>query len=124
MIIKDGDKKIDPLIKLTDDISLMMHPPTFQMFKNLLDDKTLTEMSFQAMAESIDYIIHGEQSIKDFTQEEVVDFFDNMTPDQLRKISDYIENLPKLVIEKKFKCSKCGYKETFNMENLLNFFIN
>lgn len=117
-------KEVDPKIKLTDTIGVVMHPPRFSAFRALLKGKSLAEISFDTMAASIDYVWNDDEIIKDFSPEELSDFFENFNEDQLDKITKYLGSIPRLQVKHDYKCGGCGYKGQFVLENLFNFFIN
>ena len=59
---------------------------------------------------------------KDFTVEEAIEFVEQLDTDSLSKLSTFIDGIPKLVINKQFKCSKCGYNHDVTLEGFNDFF--
>lgn len=119
-----ADEMPNPEIALTDTISIHMRPPKFEAFRTLLKDQTVTEMSFETMASSIEYVINDGEIIRDFTAQEISEFFEGFTKKQLDSVKKYISGLPKLQVKHTFKCPNCGTVDDFVLENLFNFFTD
>jgi len=117
-------ERVDPNIQLTKTVGVTMVPPKFGSFRALLKDKTMTEITFETLAAAIHHVWNGDEIIDSFTPEELMDFVDNFTSDQLKKITAYLKSIPKLQVKHDYTCKKCGYKGEFVLENLFNFFTD
>jgi hypothetical protein len=68
-------------------------------------------------------LVYDENDVyEDFTQEELLEFIENLSKDQFEKIMQFFNTLPKLSHEVSYKCSGCGEKETVVLEGLQSFF--
>jgi DNA-directed RNA polymerase subunit M/transcription elongation factor TFIIS len=118
------DPKHDKKIMLSDKLGIMMRYPTFEMISKLKgqnENETLMEL----LTICIDNIFDQENIYytKDVTEEELVDFIDNLQQKDLEKIQEFFETAPKIKKDISFNCRKCGYKENIVVEGLQNFFI-
>jgi DNA-directed RNA polymerase subunit M/transcription elongation factor TFIIS len=123
-ILPTKDPKHDKKIMLSDKLGIMMKYPTFEMIAKLKgqnENETLMEL----LTICIDNIFDQENVYytKDVTEEELVDFIDNLQQKDLEKIQEFFETAPKIKKDISFNCRKCGYKENIVVEGLQNFFI-
>lgn len=120
------NEKHDKKIEINPKLGLVMKYPNMEMlndFKNLdaLDVSTLIEM----IVKCIDYV-YDEDNIyysKDFSVEELTDFVENLQQDDLIKIQNFFDTMPKIKKDLNFKCGKCGFEEKIEVEGLQNFFV-
>ena len=56
------------------------------------------------------------------TIEELIDFLQSMTAGQLKKVSEFLEEMPKLQHEAAFACHKCGSANELTLSGLSDFF--
>ena len=82
------------------------------------------EVIFYLLNKSVDRIFDSESVYErnDITDEDVDEFIENLTMDQLGKLSNFFENAPKLQKEVEFKCELCGTKQSRVLQGLQNFF--
>jgi hypothetical protein len=117
---------IDPLIKLTDTISIKMKWPSY---KSLFGDKDMSklnesEQAFALINQCIDSVITEEESIsvKDVSEKELNDFVGSLTSDQFKLIRNYIDKIPKLKHDINYECKECGEHNSIHVEGLKDFF--
>jgi hypothetical protein len=86
--------------------------------------KTEIDVATKAMINCIDYIFDKDNVYKkeDSTEEELIEFFDNLSQEQFQKLSKFFETMPKLKHEVKWKCLGCGCEDQVTLEGLANFF--
>ena len=91
---------IDPLIKLTDTISIKMKWPSY---KSLFGDKDMSklnesEQAFALINQCIDSVITEEESIsvKDVSEKELNDFVESLNSNQFKMVENFFETMPKL----------------------------
>lgn len=115
---------IQPEIQLTDKLLVKMKYPEFGLVKDSVKLDSETEITFNMLAQSIEYIYDGEQFYygHETPVEELVQFIENMSQEQFEKIEKFFNSLPKLKTEIKMKCSKCGFDHTISVEGLESFF--
>lgn len=125
MDIKLTDEKpIDKKIAITDKMGIVMKHPSFDVLKSFgLESEG--DMIVKLTAQCIDYIYDENQIYyaKDASDEELIEFIDNLQSKDLEKIKAFFESMPKLGKEVDFKCSKCGYEEKIEVEGIENFFV-
>ena len=127
--IELDDKNIrDTKISLTDNILVEMRYPTYvQMMKkqNLFsEDAAMTDMIFSNIEICMKSVQTDDENIliDDEPKEEVEKFVNNLNNDQMKKVMDFVENLPALSYESNFKCVKCGEHNIVKLSGLNDFF--
>jgi len=123
--INVSDPKNDKVIKLTEDISIEMKYPSLEIMTKV-DPKELgkTENIFKILSQCIDAVLTKEERIstKDESEEEMMTFLESLTSDQFKKLSDFMNNVPKLSHTIEFKCEKCEKDNTIVVEGIQSFF--
>lgn len=109
-------------VKLTDSVSAIMRYPSFEELKILMGPSENGTMD--ALINCVDSIVEGDvvYELKDFSEEEVVDFFDSLTTENLKEIKSFFDTMPKLSHELKYK-NKNGDEKTFVIQGTEAFFI-
>lgn len=112
------------VIQLTDTIAIKLKYPEFSMLERSTKFDSATDMAFQMIVESIEYIFDGEQYYysKETDPAELIEFVESLNQDQFKKIENFFNNLPIMNKVIKTTCSKCGYNHTIEVEGLDNFF--
>jgi hypothetical protein len=115
---------IKPEIQLSSQISIKMKYPEFGVVKDSLKFEDITEVTFNMIAESIEYIYDGEQFYYGHEAQpgEMLEFVEGMNQEQFSKVEKFFDNLPKLKEEVKITCGKCGFNHTIEVEGLESFF--
>jgi DNA-directed RNA polymerase subunit M/transcription elongation factor TFIIS len=125
-------KDQDNIIELNDEISVEMKYPSYQtlMQDDMLanaesgDDAVNAETAFAMLAGSIAAVLTEEERIdlSDQSKEEIEDFMNSMTSSQLQKIAEFLENIPALEHEIKYKCTECSTENEIKLKGLADFF--
>ena len=110
----------DGKLMLTDTIGVKMHYPTIKAVELLGNNK---KDIVSVIASCIDFVFDKENVYDDFTNEELVDWLDNLNRDQYQEINDFFASAPKLSYEIKWKCPACGEEDSSVIEGLNNFFM-
>jgi len=124
--IKVGmDNTISPEIQLTDKLSIKMKYPEFGIIKDSVNIINETELTFNMLARSIEYIYDGEQFYyaNETPISELIEFVENLNQTQFEKIENFFNNLPKMKEKIEMTCSKCGFHHSFKLEGLESFFV-
>lgn len=103
------EKESDKVIKINDTIGIIMKYPDANLysdkdfFKNEKDDVVA-----KLLIRCIDKIYDGDEIFdpKDFTKEEVIQFFDNLGTKVYEKMKEFIDNMPTLYHKIEYKNSK------------------
>ena len=115
---------VSDLIALTDKISIKLRYPKFSVINKLSNISSASELAFEMIADSVEYISDGEQIYyaKEVTRKEMVEFIESLNNKQFSKIEEFFANLPKLEKSIKLKCSRCNFEHTIDMKGLESFF--
>lgn len=118
-------ENVDPNVVLSSSMSVKMKYPSYKTMKTLTDELDDMTKKIQMIASCIDMIVDGEQvhTTKDVTKEEMIDFVENLTQQQFRKMEVFIENLPSFYITTEAKCKKCGYLHKLEYDDFTSFFV-
>ena len=103
---------------------ILMRYPTLNEVSILAKGKATSEVLFNAMISCIDQIVVDDSVYKteDFTEKELLDFVDQLTPNVLADIQEFFETIPVLRMEIPYK-NKNGEQKTFVMEGMETFFM-
>lgn len=87
-------------------------------------EKNQLDLATEAIISCIDYIYDKENVYNktDYTQQELVEFIENLSQEQFQKVSAFFDTMPKLKHTVKWKCTGCGQEEEVVLEGLANFF--
>jgi len=118
------DPSISPEIQLTNKVSIKMKYPEFGMVQNSLEYEDITDITFNMIANSIEYIYDGEQFYYGHEAQpgEMLEFVEGMNQEQFSKVEQFFNGLPKLKETLDIKCSKCGFEHKIEVEGLESFF--
>ena len=120
----EWEEKVDPEIKLTDKIVIKMRYPRFGIVRDSVNMDNITDVTFNMIVNSIEYIYDGEQFYyaKETTKEELLEFIEQLSQQQFEKIEKFFANLPKMKKNIEMTCSKCGFHHKMEVEGLESFF--
>lgn len=117
---------IDPEIQLTDSIFIKMKYPEFSVVKSSIDMEDITEVTFNMISESIEYVYDSIQEQFHYAAEaepgEMLAFVESLNQQQFQKVENFFNNLPKLKETVEMTCGKCGFHHKIDVEGLENFF--
>jgi hypothetical protein len=118
------EEYVDPEIQLTEKITVKMKYPPFKLIKDSVDMDDITEVTFNMLAQSIEYVYDGEQFhyAKEVSVEELVDFIEQLNQEQFEKLEKFFNSIPKLSKRIDMTCSKCGFEHHLEVEGLESFF--
>lgn len=119
-----SEEEVSPEIELTDKVMIKMKYPEFGIIKDSVNMDDITEVTFNLIAESIEYIYDGDQFYYAHEAEpgEMLEFVEGLNQAQFEKVEHFFNNLPKLKETVEMTCSKCGFHHTIDVEGLENFF--
>lgn len=112
-------------IELFEGVGAVMKYPTLDTLKKLetLDESNIDQL-FGIVADCIDYIYTAEEvfASKDQSAEEMLEFLNNLTPDQFERLQDFFKTMPALRIDVEYTCPVCQKHHKKYMEGLQSFF--
>ena len=119
-------KDISPEIQLSPKITIKMKYPEFGVVKDSLKYDDINEVTFNMIAQSIEYIYDSIEEKFYYGHEaqpgEMLDFVESMNQEQFEKVEKFFDELPKLKQTINLKCSKCDFDHTIEVEGLESFF--
>tara|TARA_S200002703_G_scaffold49208_1_gene42549 strand:- start:5643 stop:6332 length:690 start_codon:yes stop_codon:yes gene_type:complete len=115
------ESKADPIIKLTDTITVEMKYPSYQ---DIPADADESEMAFSMIAGSLKAVISNDEriDIEDESPESVRAFLESMTQDQFVKISAFLSDSPSVKYDLEMKCTECEEENTIEIKGMQSFF--
>lgn len=121
------DPKSNNIIDIGDGLKIQMQYPTFEVLMNLNDNKSMDGL-FDLFQKSMVAIYEGDTvyETKDFSQQEVQSFLEDLSSKQLLQLKTFFETLPKIRKEIEYKWinpddSNDIYTENVVLEGLLSF---
>jgi hypothetical protein len=118
----EADNNISDTVKLGNDIGIKLRYPTVALFAEYDNP---VESAIRAVIDNIDYIYDADSVYKreDVSDEELVNFLDELSVEQVDQIRQFFNNFPKVVLEDSVSCNKCGFNHNIKAENLYSFFL-
>jgi hypothetical protein len=124
MDIKVTESDVSPEIQITDKITVRLKYPEFKIVESSMKYDNITDVTFNMIAESIEYIYDGEQFHygHEAQPNELLQWVEGLNQQQFAKIENFFNNLPQIKEKIELTCSKCGFHHTIEVEGLENFF--
>ena len=120
-----SNDEVSPEIQLDSKLSIKLKYPEFSVIKDSLRYDNINEVTFNMIANSIEYIYGGEQFYygHEAQPNEMLEFVEGMNQEQFAKVENFFNNLPKLKETLDITCSKCGFQHKIDVEGLESFFV-
>jgi hypothetical protein len=117
-------KKEDLKINITKDIGIALRHLTMEDTLNVNNDVSETDQVFTKIVQCIDYIYEGDTiyDVKEEGIKEMYAFIEGLDTTQFKLLSDFIEKMPRVELNTKFKCTKCKKDNTVKLVGIDNFF--
>lgn len=114
-------------INLTDDISIKMRWPKYYDILNTgftSGQGHAADATFDVLTKCIESVrTENEQTLmSEVTKAEQMEFVESLTREQLEKVQEYVESIPKMETDFDYLCEKCGHKNEVHLEGMQNFF--
>jgi hypothetical protein len=118
-------EEVSSEIQLDSKLSIKLKYPEFSIIKDSLKYDNINEVTFNMIANSIEYIYDGEQFYygHEAQPNEMLQFVEGMNQEQFLKVEKFFNNLPKLKETLDITCSKCGFQHKIDVEGLESFFV-
>jgi hypothetical protein len=112
-------------IELFDDVGIMMKNPNIDTLEKLeqVNDGDVNAI-FDVVADCMESVYTTEEvfNTKDQTKQEVLDFLENLTQEQFKKVENFFLTMPKLRQKVEYDCPVCNKHHVKTMEGLESFF--
>jgi hypothetical protein len=122
-VVKSEDHKKN--IELFGDVGVQMKYPTIQIIQKLekLDTNNLDDL-FKIMAECVEFVYQGDEVFYAKEQEpgEMIEFLNNLTSEQFKKVQHFFETMPKIKQEVDYNCPVCKKAHHKVLEGIQSFF--
>ena len=120
-----GEMK-DDKVMITDDVGITLQVPSYAEIQTLIGKnmEMKTQDIFDILSHCIKTIFdqNDVHQRSDFTEKELMDFIDELSIEQFNIVMKWFDDLPKLVKDVEYNCSKCGHPNTVRLEGIQNFF--
>lgn len=113
------ETNVNPVIKISDNVTVVMKYPSYQDIPSDTDD-----VGFTLIAASIKEVIHGDEKvdIDDEPIEAVIAFLESMTNDQFKLIAKFFEDAPSVKYDLELVCQSCGEISDIEIKGMQSFF--
>lgn len=118
-------EEVSSEIQLDSKLSIKLKYPEFSIIKDSLKYDNINEVTFNMIANSIEYIYDGDQFYygHEAQPNEMLQFVEGMNQEQFLKVEKFFNNLPKLKETLDITCNKCGFQHKIDVEGLESFFV-
>jgi hypothetical protein len=123
-----GQLRDNKVVDITDTIKINMKYPSYLDLINdaniFSEETSSTEKIFSTLMHSMDSIMTEEENInlKDESKEEIETFINSLTGEQFERISNFMDDLPKITYKKEHTCLSCNHENEIELEGLQDFF--
>lgn len=120
-----GFSKLGKVIKITDNLGVTMKHPGIEQLNLAAKEKTEYEKAISLTKECISSVFEEDTVYerKDFSKQDLDDFFDSLVTSDKEKLMEFVKSIPKIRYETKFLCKTCGYEEPIVFEGMQSFFV-
>lgn len=122
----EGESNPESKIQLNKDIAITMKYPSIDEVLQNFDGNQSTQIDkiFAVLISCIDTIEHGDQIYEssEQSQEELKEFIESFNSAQYKEVQAFVEQMPQVVADVKFKCANCGHDNNITVKGLSNFF--
>ena len=120
----DMTNVVNDIIQINNAISVKLKYPEFSVLERANKFESITDMAFDMIADSVEYIFDGEQYYyaAETEPDEIIEFIESLSQEQFSKIENFFNNLPKLNKKIEMDCKKCKFHHTIEVEGLDSFF--
>jgi DNA-directed RNA polymerase subunit M/transcription elongation factor TFIIS len=111
------------IIELTPSISVEMKYPTYATVIGMNLEGNETELGFEMLSQSVSAILTEDERIdtRDVSKQELMDFIEQMTTDQFKKVSVFLQDMPSLNKDVEFNCEKCNHPNSTTLKGISDF---
>jgi len=102
-----------------------MRYPSYTVMRLLDSDMPNFDKKINIIAECVDVVADKEKvyTRKDYTNDELIDFIENLPQQQYKRLEEFVDNFPSFVITSKATCPKCKYGHTLDYRDFTDFFV-
>lgn len=121
--VSAGEEK-ENKVQLTDEVGITLKAPGLKEAESAARNNNKDSTIVQSIASVIESVYDNSTvyPFADATPKEVEDFIDSLSSEQVNKIKEWVDSIPTLKTEIKYKCSK-GKERTKILSGLSDFFV-
>lgn len=122
----------DNIVFLNNEIAVRLKLPTYSILTDMLaiEDELENEetgeakLLFKVICNSIEAVLdkENEYPVDKEDPKEIEEFVNNLTSDQFLKIQEFLDKCPQSVMNKNYKCVKCGHNNDIELRGMSSFF--
>jgi hypothetical protein len=118
------DSKHSNRIEISKDLILEMRYPVYADIEKMQGIEKEADRLFRLMASCIEKIYTQKSTFvtKELDFTEVIEFLENLTQSQFKKLAEFFETMPQLKKDVQYQCKKCGNDETLTLRGAQDFF--
>lgn len=120
-VISDGNVESSKIIKVDDEVGIKLTYPTWKRWKKIDNNSS----GLTAIKQVISNVFDAENIYYpdiDYTDDELVQFIDNLPNTVVSEISDFVNASPTIKWQRQITCPSCGRTETMTYIGLSDFF--
>lgn len=117
--------QLEKMVELDENITVEMQWPTYsELVKMNPDGGGSTEQVFSVLRASLAAIHTKDERIdlKDESPQDIQGFIESMNREQFEKIQNFVQSMPTLSHDIKFKCEHCEHVNELKLEGMQSFF--
>lgn len=126
VVLPDTTGFIKKKINITDNIGIILRPPTVKIASIALDTKLdAVNKQYAGYADCIDAVFDGEEMHRrpDVSETEIQEFVESFTPEQMGEVKKFFDGCPKIAKDIDIVCPHCGAKSVITLKGIFDFFV-
>jgi hypothetical protein len=119
----DFPKKVDNIVKINENVGLIMKHPSASLYSDESFLKLEKDQLFELILRCVDKVYEGDEVIdaKTVKKEELTEFIENLNVKVFEKVNEFLMKTPRIKYEIKYKNS-LGNDKTIELNSLNDFF--
>lgn len=117
--IEVDKKPQDGKVMLTDTVGVMLRYPSIADAEDVQEG---SDYALRLIRKCVEYVFDENAVYNEFTDEELDAWIGGLNKEQMLKIAEFFNGMPKLSHTAKWKCASCGKEDSVRIEGLQNFF--
>ena len=112
----------NPKVRISEDVMVVMRYPSIEDYPLMVEAVKSQQAQLKLLITCMDTVASGDEiyKLEDFTKEDIEEFFDQFTEDNMNDLAQFFETIPTVYFEVPYMNSN-GEQKTFVIEGLENF---
>ena len=122
--VRGLDSEKSTIVNINDEVGIGLKYPSIVDMGRSDDIKDQQEKLLALLASGVDYIYDAEDRYEsdDISNEDLREFLESLTLNQLEEVSKFFEGLPAIKLDTIFKCNACQTEQSRTISGLQSFF--